>query len=473
MSTSQILITLWRRRLIFSVTFILVMATAALITFNSPKVYTTVAYLIVSQSRPATSTFEATQVNEVLTRTYGELLQSRRIAEDVQKALPYQTSIDDLLSSVDVQAVSQSQLLSITAEGPSPRRAQLTADIYAGVFVRQARELTVASGNTAVINLAQSAAQVTEPTRPRPVLYLAIAGVLAVLLASALALLRQRLDQRLDVDVSTSHIFGISVIGYVPQRSGRADSRSARQSEEAFRLVLANLAFANGGRRPSTLAVVSSGEREGKSTTSYSLARAAAELGISVLLVDGDLRRPTVAAAAESAGVDMSASPGLAYHLASGGSASQESLAVPFRDTSLSIVPSGHAPDAAALLSSQAFESFVNRVQDSYDLVIFDTPPLTIGPDASVIAALTSGAVFVVDARKTRRTEANRAIDQLRRTETKILGVVLNRTGDSNSSYYYGDRDRGRGNDAAEPVPAVDADGAARDSARAKTPGRG
>lgn len=468
MSTAQILPVLWRRRWTFLVTFVLVMAAAAAITFTSPKSYSTVAYLIVSQSRPPTGTFEATQANEVLTRTYSELLQTRGIAEAVAAELPDRPPVDEVLGAVGVSAVSQSQLLAISAEGPTPQRARLVANTYADTFVREARELTVASGNTANVEVAQRAALVSEPTRPRPVLYLAVAAVLAALLAAGMALLRQRLDRSLDVDATTTRVFDLPVIGYSPQRSARPDNASARRYDEAFRLAFANLAFANNGTRPPSIAIVSSGEGEGKSTTSLGLARAASELGITVLLVDSDLRRPTLAAEAGRMGVDISASAGLAHHLAGGTIVDFDALAVTVPGTSLSLIPTNATHDAAHLLNSSALEDFVERAEQAYDLVIFDTPPLTLGPDASFVAAVTMGAVFVIDARSTRRTQANRAIDQLRRTRARILGVVLNRTDDLSYSSYYHD---GPHPTAIKPSRVQKPDEVNRGAAPARTPG--
>jgi len=80
--------------------------------------------MIVKQARSPTSSFEATQVNQVVTRTYRELLQTRRIAERVRPALPLPMTVDELLASVSVNIVSDSQLLLVTAEGSTPLRAQ-------------------------------------------------------------------------------------------------------------------------------------------------------------------------------------------------------------------------------------------------------------------------------------------------------------------------------------------------------------
>ncbi|MGI8574701.1 MAG: Wzz/FepE/Etk N-terminal domain-containing protein [Egibacteraceae bacterium] len=445
MSAGQILSILWCRRLTVLIGFVLVMGTAAAVTLSLPKVYSTTAYMIVKQVRSPTSSFEATQVNQVLTRTYGELLQTRRIAERVRPALPFRMTVDELLASVSVNIVSDSQLLSVTAEGSTPLRAQQLANTYTGVFVGEARALDISSGG-AQVAIAQRAARVTRPSRPRPVLYLAIAFVLASLLAAGLGLLRHRLDQRLQIDAGTTEVLGVPVIGYAPKTKARLGEAGTWQAQDAFRLLIANLAFVNGGERPRSITVVSSAPQEGKSTSSFGIARTAAEIGISVMLVDADLRRPSISAIAQYLDLDIAGRGGLADYLASGGRTSIDDMSVHVPGTSLMLVPTTPAPTAPALLASAGLRRFNEEALRTVDLVIYDTPPLTLGPDASLVAAQSDGVVFVLDARRTRRNVAMRGLEQLRRTDAKILGVLINRADElSDAGDYYAESGAGDG----------------------------
>lgn len=423
-------LTLWRRRVAFLTTFFLVLGTVAVVTAMLPKRYSTTAYLLVSQEEPPSSTFEATQINETLIRTYAQLLQTRNTAERAVGALPFEASVDEVLAAVDVAAVSQSQLLSVSAEAGTPERARDIANTYAEQFAKDAGELVVSGANNGKVELAQPAPIEPHAVKPRPVLYLIVGAIVAALLAAAVSLLRHRLDQGIEIEGDGSEVLGLPIIGRIPQRSRRHEQQVA----EAFRLILANLAFVNHGQRPRSVAVVSSRPEEGKSTTSINLARMAAELGISVVLVETDLRRPSL-----SRTLELEPSGGFTSFLASDAAMAVTDITVTVPGTSLHIVPAGGTPpNPSALLGSPRLKQFDERARRMFDLVIYDTPPLTVGPDASLVAAVAEGVLVVLDPGQSRRNIALRALDQLHRTQAHVLGVALNRVSPhETASYYY------------------------------------
>jgi capsular exopolysaccharide synthesis family protein len=437
---------LWKRKITFVLVFALVLGAAAAVTFSLPKVYETRAYLYVSSGGGSVSDFEQVQTNQVVVKTLAELLQSRNVAEASASRLPFPESGQGLLGSVQIEAIPQSQLITIGASAAQPARAQTIANTYAGTFVLLQRELLSLDAATRQASLAASAPLVTAPSRPKPILYLLVGALVAVFVATGAAVLRQRTDRRLRLDPSTTEIEGVSIIGRIPRVPQSAVGthlmdehrpESARRLDEAFRFVLANLAFVNGGRRPRTLAVVSAGQSEGKSTTCLSLAIAAAELGIRALLVDGDMRRPRLAGLIGQP--TNGPQPGFSSIL---GNISDEHLLKGVQEvggSGLLVLPAGpQPPNPAALLGSARLDEFTRDVQKGFELVIFDTPPLTVGADASLVAAVSEGVILVIDARTTSRPDLLRALDQLRRTNANVLGVVLNRvTERSDHGYYY------------------------------------
>jgi capsular exopolysaccharide synthesis family protein len=465
----HLLATLWKRKITFLLIFALVLGAAAAVTFTLPKVYKTQAYLYVSSGGGSVSDFEQVQTNQVVIKTLAELLQSRNVAKASASRLPFFESEQALLGSVEIEAIPQSQLITIGASGARPERAQTIANTYAGTFVLLQQELLGLDATTRQVTLAASAPLVTAPSRPKPTLYLLVGALVAAFVATGAAVLRQRTDRRLHLDPSTTEIEGVSIIGRIPRVAQSAlgthlvdehRPAAAQRLDEAYRFVLANLAFVNGGRRPRTLAVVSAGESEGKSTTCLSLAIAAAELGVRALLVDGDMRRPRLAGLI---GQPANGSPpGFSSIL---GNITGEQLLNGVQEvtgSSLLVLPSGpQPPNPAALLGSPRLDEFTREVQEGFELVIFDTPPLTVGADASLVSAVSEGVILVIDARSTSRPDLLRALDQLYRTNANVLGIVLNRVpGGSDHSYYYtvdggrrGWRASRRGGKQAESVP--------------------
>jgi capsular exopolysaccharide synthesis family protein len=352
-----------------------------------------------------------------------------------------------LQSKISITPVAQTDLVLITAHESTPVRAQQLANTYAIVFAQQATS-TITS---AKVSVAATAALITNPSSPRPKLYLLIGAILALLAAIGVALLRQRLDQRLAIEDFATELFDLPILARVPNRrdshrtflpdlNPQAASGDAGYIE-SFRLLFANLTFVSLGDHPSTIAIVSARPQEGKSTVSAAMAQTAAETTDSVMLVDADLRRPILS---ERLGVDPK-SDGLSNFLAHGDEPIEPSQLVhDVRGTGLHLIGSGSPPpNPSSLLGLSSLEGFVQGLKSTYDCFIFDTPPVSVGADASLVAARTDGAILVVDARTSQRASVEWALQQLRRAHVKVLGIIVNRASETDvAPYYYRDRPR-------------------------------
>src|SRR4051812_10104836 len=388
--------------------------------------------MLVNPDRPGNSDFEQTQVSQALVTTYAQLLESQNLANEVSSRLggAFDTNPRDAIS---VEGVPESQLLTIRGEAGTPELAQKLTNVYTQVFQERIRQLSDANAASGRATVAEPATLPKDPERPKPALYMAIGAVLAALAAIAVALLAQRIDQRLHVSDDMTDLLGLPIIGRIPHGSGAAvermlagepaHDREGRAAAESFRLLLANLTFANMGERPRTVAVVSSEEQEGKSTTALSLGRAAGELHISTLLVEADLRRPSLSA---KTGGWAGGRLGFSSLLVHRSSLADAAWSLP--GSSVDLLPAGPLPPnpaagrgpppgraaprpppapppptPAALLGSQALREFDEETREHYSLIVYDTPPLSVSADASLVSAIPDGVVLVVDARRTRR----------------------------------------------------------------------
>ncbi|MBS4206717.1 CpsD/CapB family tyrosine-protein kinase [Bacillus sp. FJAT-50079] len=200
---------------------------------------------------------------------------------------------------------------------------------------------------------------------------------------------------------------------------------------EQYRTIRTNIQFSAVDQEISSIMVTSSGPGEGKSTTTANLAIVFAQQGKKVLLVDADLRKPTVHYT-----FSMNNAYGLTNVLTRQRNI-QESVKVSNVE-GLDILTSGPIPpNPAELLSSRAMKQFFNDVKDFYDFVIFDTPPVLAVTDAQVLANQCDGTILVISSGKTEVEAAQKTKELLNAAQAKVLGVVLNRKKMESNDYYY------------------------------------
>ena len=212
----------------------------------------------------------------------------------------------------------------------------------------------------------------------------------------------------------------------------RSRNRSLKlEAQNAAKTLLANIRFASVDNPISSLVVTSSIPNEGKSTVSVNLAEAIATSGKSVLLVECDFRNRSLA--------DMLnvRAPGGIYAVLS----EEMSLDQAVSSTSVSnmylLDVEPHIPNPADVLSSKRFRRMVDALEERYDYVIYDTPPVGTFVDAAILSTLADGTVLVVRENFTKRDAILEAHDQLRKAGANVIGVVMNYCETTANEYYY------------------------------------
>jgi capsular exopolysaccharide synthesis family protein len=201
---------------------------------------------------------------------------------------------------------------------------------------------------------------------------------------------------------------------------------------EQYRTIRTNIQFSSIDQEVSTLMVTSSGPGEGKSTTVANLAVVFAQQGKSVLLVDADLRKPTVHYT-----FNLTNTTGLTSVLTNQLPLSE---AVKLTDVAnLLVLPSGPIPpNPSELLGSRAMKAFLENAQRDYDFILFDTPPVLAVTDAQILANQCDGTILVVSSEKTETEQALKSKELLTSAQAKLMGVVLNnKKVDTSAQYYY------------------------------------
>jgi len=433
MRTDTPLAVIWRRRWIVAATLLVFVASAALVSKSLEKVYGTEATLLVVLPAGST-TYDAVQGSQTVARSYADIMGSPNIARLVASRLGNGTRTEDLLGVVSLDPIVETQLLKVRAEDPDPARAKLIADTYAQVFVAYARR-ELAETTRATVSLADAAPLPRAPARPKPTLYVLVAMMFGLALGLALAFLRDRLDHRLRTFEEVEAEFDAPVLARVPRR-GRSE-QSVVAFKEAYRILRTNLQFASAGGRLQSIAVVSSAAGEGKTTTVTQLALTSAEVGEQLVVVEADLRRPSLQDELMM-NREKPLRPGLSNYLAE--ATSLEQVIYPTGRPNISIVPSGPLPPSpAALLESRRGRTAVHHFLSQADLVIVDCPPLSIGADASVISGWVDGVIVVVDLQSATDHGLRDALRQLEAVQAPLLGLVINRdrAAESKSYEYY------------------------------------
>jgi succinoglycan biosynthesis transport protein ExoP len=289
------------------------------------------------------------------------------------------------------------------------------------------------------VQIVQSARPVPVPVSPqrqRNFLYALIGGLMGGLL---LAWMAERFDDSVQSPEDVKEGLGLPFLGIVPliRRLPQgsltpAINDSKNGLADSLRVVRTNLIYGSAEARPKVLAFTSASPGEGKSTVAAGLAILFAQNKARVLLIDADLRRPSVHLL-----LNVPQSPGLSGVLSADGPVNLVARAGPVRG--LDVIPAGTPQNLSSeRLGSESMKALIEQARGRYDWVIIDSPPALGLSDASVIATLADGIVVVCSGDKTPRQAVRHVADQLRAVRAAVLGVVLNRVDLHRHSYYYG-----------------------------------
>ncbi|MGE3957923.1 MAG: GumC family protein [Vicinamibacterales bacterium] len=364
----------------------------------------------------------------------GKVVESVR--NEYQAALAEEQSLQGALNTQKSEALSLNR--TGIEFGVLQREVESNKQLYESLMQRT-KETDISSErkatNIRVVDEAQVPNGPISPNLQRSALLSLVAGLT---LSLGLVFFIDYLDSRLKTPQDLKNYLGVPFLGLVPAVSRTKGATNPLLTEvdapsfsEAFKTVRTNVLFSSAEDGLRTLVVTSAGPGEGKSICSANIAIALAQTGLRVLLVDADMRRPRVHEIFESP-----EEPGLSNLLTGNAKASEaiQKSKVP----GLWLMPAGHIPpNPAELLSSPRFMDFLGALEDHFDWVVLDTPPVLVVADSLVVANKATGVVFVVGADQTTRNAARNAVEQLMSSSANVIGSMLNRADVHRHSHYY------------------------------------
>lgn len=374
--------------------------------------------------------------------SYQEVATSPLVLEPVAESLDLESDPNALADLLELTVPPETVVLEISA---THEDAALARDLANAV----GESLSVAvgglspdrpDGTEAVrATVLTEATLSTSPSSPNVVRNLALGTVLGLLLGAGFALLREVLDTRVRDEGDVAGVTDVGLLARVPKdESGQKnrvfihqDPQSARA--EAIRRLRTNLQFVDFTERSSSLVVTSSVKNEGKTTTAINLAISLADAGSRVILIDADLRKPSVARY-----LGLEGRAGLTTVLS--GRANVEDVLQPWQDSGLAVLTSGQVPpNPSELLGSAGMSRLLATLETSFDMIVIDSPPLLPVTDAAVLSRVVGGVVVVAGADTIHKEQLNSSLESLESIDARVFGLVLNKVERSAHASYYED----------------------------------
>jgi capsular exopolysaccharide synthesis family protein len=420
-----------RRRIrLMTACVLVVLGLAAAATAMMTPTYASTARIYVSAPQSETNAAAAGGIlSEQRVAAYVEIIDSALVADQVSTQLGLNESLSELRAKVSAAAVGDTPVLAIKVRDTDPVDAQSIAQAYAEVLVDTAADIDAPSGDSGVtpvrVTIIDPADLPSDPAFPNPVLNLTLALIFGLVLAVALALLREVLDNTLksteDLGPDAPPLMGALVAETSKDHAVLVDAASPSAPRvEAFRVLRTNVSFLDVDRANKALVVTSPVQGDGKSSVAINLALSLASAHVRTLLIDADLRRPRVAAT-------LGLVPDVGVTNVLLGKVTIDAAIQQYKSSGLEVLASGTPPpNAAELLQSDAMEKLLEDLRQHFEMIVIDSPPLLPVTDAAVLASRADGALVVVRHGQTTKEQWRQAQDRLAQVDAPLLGVVMN-----------------------------------------------
>jgi non-specific protein-tyrosine kinase len=392
--------------------------------------------------------------------------QAKLIADELARQLIVQSPTGQLQSKTEEQRAfvtaqmdqlklqietAQKSLNSLNNEAPLERDPVKVKDLSERITALQTRiddwqksyahlGMMLIAGPSNLLTVIAPATEPTYPIAPNVPQNVLLAALAGLMLGVGTIFLLEYLDDTVKDAEDAQRVLNLSTLGAITRMGGihhppdRLITVKHPRSPiaEAYRVLRTNLRFSGIGNPSGALLVTSANPGEGKTTSAANLAVTLAQSGKRVILVDTDLRRPSV-----DKFFGLPNDVGLS-NLFLDDAPVLESIIQPTAVEGLYVIPSGPLPpNPAEILDSKQMDEILSSLRARVDLLILDSPPVLAVADACILGSRCSGAILIIEAGHTRSDVCRRALDTLTQTNVKVFGVVLNKLSTRRASGYY------------------------------------
>jgi capsular exopolysaccharide synthesis family protein len=433
----------WKRRWLALAGFLVVVIAAVLYTISETPVYQANVTLFVGQQQIAvqnlTQGLAVTDLSARLLKSYGEILTSRTIAQRAVLDGSLNVTPGEVRGGLNVQPVVDTQVLKLAYNSNEPATAARVANAVADAFVRQISQIDTPQGSKSsavTVSIVDRAVSPFAPISPNPARNVTLGVLLGLLLGIGLAVGFEYIDTSVKSREDAEQL-GLPVVGVIPRLDTRGadvylDRDPQDAGSEAFRKLRTAIGYLGVEKPIQTLLVTSSMAQEGKTTIALNLAAAYAQSGYSTVLVEADLRRPSLHRIFGVSGTD-----GLTTVII-GDANLTSSLRVGEIAGLQCLVAGAIPPNPVELLESEQMRDVLSRLRSQFDMVVVDSPPVMPVADSLALATMCDGVVAVARAGKTNRDRLVEAIKQIERSNGHFIGVIMNCLRAGDASYEYG-----------------------------------
>jgi len=439
MELSEYLAVLRKNWLVIALVGALSLGAGFAYSMTAPPSYKATSSVYVSLKQGA-SVGELVQGNtyaQDLVQSYAQLATMPIVLAPVIEKLGLDTTPRVLAKSITATSPLQTVILEISAVGDSPQKAADLSNAVSDQLAIAVGGLGATGGPAIFLTTVAKATPPSSAFSPNTLLITATCLVLGLLLSVLFALARSVLDTRVRSVKEIRRVTDAAVLSTVRYERNASQHALAMRDDpygdraESYRRLRTNLRFLNltGSRR--SIVITSALLGEGKSTTAINLAIAMSEGSARILLIDADLRWPSIA---QYMGIEGEV--GLTTVLI--GEADLDDVIQPWGDGKLDVLPAGQVPpNPSELLDSQAMADLLALLGERYDVILLDSAPLLPVTDAAILSRLADGVLMTVGARTAHRNQLADGLSALAAVEARVLGLVLNQAPDEGSGGYY------------------------------------